>query len=401
MKLSKSIELIILCWLVYTSSYIGRLSYNANIIQIREYFNVSYSETGLVSTFFFFVYGFGQIVNGLLCKKYNVKYTIFTCLIISSLMNFLLININDFNLIKYLWLINGASMSFLWTSLIRILSECLDKKDINKAVIVMGTTVAIGTFFVYGLSSIFNYLNNFKLIFYVASILLIIVAIIWIVRFNYLVNSLKENIIKEEKEIRKVNNKGIIVIILTFSIYAISNNFIKDGLTNWTPSILDSIYHTEDWLSILLTLTLPLFAVFGTALATLLHKKIKDFNFLCVVLFLISSIFLSLVVIFINSDALVITLISFAFTACLMASVNNVITSMLPLHMKDKYNSGLLAGVLNGFCYIGSTFSTYGLGLIADKFNWNIVLYTLLITSLIVLLIGFINLLINREGGEW
>ncbi len=88
MKLNKSVQLIILCWLVYTSSYIGRLSYNANIVQIREYFNVSYSETGLVSTFFFFIYGFGQIVNGLLCKKYNVKYTIFTCLIISSLMNF-------------------------------------------------------------------------------------------------------------------------------------------------------------------------------------------------------------------------------------------------------------------------------------------------------------------------
>ena len=83
-------------------------------------------------------------------------------------------------------------MSFLWTSLIRILSECLDKKDINKAVIVMGTTVATGTFFVYGLSSIFNYINNFKLIFYVASILLIIVALIWICRFDYLVNDLKE-----------------------------------------------------------------------------------------------------------------------------------------------------------------------------------------------------------------
>ena len=43
MKLNKSIQLIILCWLVYTSSYIGRLSYNANIVQIREYFNVSYN----------------------------------------------------------------------------------------------------------------------------------------------------------------------------------------------------------------------------------------------------------------------------------------------------------------------------------------------------------------------
>lgn len=397
MKLNKSVQLIILCWLVYTSSYIGRLSYNANIVQIREYFNVSYSETGLVSTFFFFIYGFGQIINGLLCKKYNVKYTIFTCLIISSLMNFFLININDFNLIKYLWLINGASMSFLWTSLIRVLSECLDKKDINKAVIVMGTTVATGTFFVYGLSSIFNYINNFKLIFYVASILLIIVALIWICRFDYLVNDLKEVINKEEKEIRKVNNKGIIIIILTFSVFAISNNFIKDGLTNWTPSILDSIYHIENWLSILLTLALPLFAIFGTALATLFHKKIKDFNLLCVVLFLISTLFLSLVVILINEDVLVITLISFAFTACLMASINNVITSMLPLYMKDKYNSGLLAGVLNGFCYIGSTFSTYGLGLIADKYNWNVVLYTLLIVSIVVIIVGLINFKINKK----
>ena len=146
-----------------------------------------------------------------------------------------------------------------------------------------------------------------------------------------------------------------------------------------------------------MTLALPLFAIFGTALATLFHKKIKDFNLLCVILFLISTLFLSLVVILINKNVLVITIISFAFTACLMASVNNVITSMLPLYMKDKYNSGLLAGVLNGFCYIGSTFSTYGLGLIADKYNWSVVLYTLLIVSIVVIIIGLISFKINEK----
>ena len=112
---------------------------------------------------------------------------------------------------------------------------------------------------------------------------------------------------------------------------------------------------------------------------------------------MISTLFLSLVVILINEDVLVITLISFAFTACLMASINNAITSMLPLYMKDKYNSGLLAGVLNGFCYIGSTFSTYGLGLIADKYNWNVVLYTLLIVSIVVIIVGLINFKINKK----
>lgn len=36
----------------------------------------------MVSTFFFFDYGIGQIVNGILCKKYNIKYVVFTCLMV-------------------------------------------------------------------------------------------------------------------------------------------------------------------------------------------------------------------------------------------------------------------------------------------------------------------------------
>ena len=70
-KITKADALIVLCWLVYTCSYIGKLSYNANINQIGEFFGASYSETGIVSTFFFFAYGIGQIVNGFLCKRYN------------------------------------------------------------------------------------------------------------------------------------------------------------------------------------------------------------------------------------------------------------------------------------------------------------------------------------------
>jgi len=50
-----------------------------------------------------------------------------------------------------------------------------------------------------------------------------------------------------------------------------------------------------------------------------------------------------------------ITLSSLGLISCLMAGVNNVITSMAPLYWKDTANSGLLAGVLNGFCYLSST----------------------------------------------
>ena len=49
------------------------------------------------------------------------------------------------------------------------------------------------------------------------------------------------------------------------------------------------------------------------------------------------------------------------------SGTNNIITSMLPLYYKDKANAGLLAGVLNGCCYVGSTLSSYGLGMIYDN----------------------------------
>jgi hypothetical protein len=51
--LSKSTLLLALCWVVYTCSYIGKLSYGANIKPIGDAFNVLNGDTGLVSTFFF------------------------------------------------------------------------------------------------------------------------------------------------------------------------------------------------------------------------------------------------------------------------------------------------------------------------------------------------------------
>ena len=127
---SRSVLLIALCWLVYTCSYIGKLGYNANITQIEALYKISHAQAGMVSTFFFFAYGVGQIINGLFCKKYNLRFVVFGSLILSGLMNLLVGLINDFEIVKYLWLVNGAALSVLWTSLIRLLSETLDKKYI-------------------------------------------------------------------------------------------------------------------------------------------------------------------------------------------------------------------------------------------------------------------------------
>lgn len=397
---SKSSYLLLLCWLVYTCSYIGKLSYNANIIEIEEAYNVSHDLAGMISSFFFFAYGIGQVVNGFLCKRYNIKYVIFTSLIVASAMNVLVPLSTSFDIIKYLWLINGIAMSFLWTSIIRLLSETLPKEDIRRSIVVMGTTVATGTFIVYGLSALLSYLELFRATFFIAASLMVTVAIGWLIFYTPLVKSLKKEKDLEEKEVIKTAsplNKTdyrppLFLLIIVLSFFSVANNFVKDGLTTWTPAILDNLYSTPDWLSIILTLLLPTMAIGGTVVAVNVQKKVKDFVFTSLILFSGAALLFGLVNILVRAEtsilSLIITIVSFAVVSCLMAGVNNVTTGMVPLYESDRMNSGKLAGILNGFCYLGSTISSYGLGFIADKWDWNAVFITLLIVCAVIIAIG-------------
>ena len=404
-KNKKDSLLILLCWIVYTCSYIGKLGYNANITQIEAFYGVSHAKTGMVTTFFFFAYGIGQIINGIFCKKYNIRFVVFGSLLVSGVINLFIAFADTFEILKYLWMINGAALSVLWTSLIRLLSESLDEKYMARAVVIMGTTVATGTFLVYGFSALFVALASFRAIFYFAAILLPIIAILWMIGYFFLIpkrerdNKLTVECIKRDArglslKKSRVNGMGCMIAILAF--YAVIDNLVKDGLTTWVPTILKELYQFPDYVGILLTLLLPVFAIFGTTVAVCLYKKIKSFIAICLLLFFCSSILILMVILCLPVNAFVITLGSFSFVSCLMAGVNNVITSMMPLYYKDKLNSGMAAGILNGFCYVGSMISSYGLGLIADAWGWSAVFWTLLVLTLIACCVGGIYL-INKK----
>ena len=101
-----SVLLIYLCWLVYACAYVGRGTYAANINPVMDYYSVNHADAGLVSTAFFFAYGIGQVINGLFCKKYNIRWIIFGCLMLSGAVNLAIVLLPGFAPIKYLWIIN-------------------------------------------------------------------------------------------------------------------------------------------------------------------------------------------------------------------------------------------------------------------------------------------------------
>ena len=400
-----SVLLIWLCWLVYTCSYIGKVNYAANINQVMEFYRVDHSSAGLVSTFFFFAYGIGQVVNGLLCKKYNLKWMVFISLMTSGLANFVVGITTNFVLIKFLWLINGFSMSILWPSLIRLLSETLAKKEMAKASVVMGTTVATGTFIVYALSALFVKID-FRLSFYLATAIFLVVGLIWICFSTNLIEKVKE----EEKQdgevsIEKQENTGakdfyksaVVLSVVMLCLYGVATNLIKDGLTTWVPSILKEQYQLDGSLSIILTLALPVVSIFANAFALGVHKKIPDFVLQCAVTFLGAGFIIGGVILGMSLDQFWLTLIGFTIVCFLASSNNSLITSIFPLFMKGKVNSGLIAGIVNGCCYLGSTLSSYGLGIVADEFGWLSVFWVLLSVCVVVCIGAGVYIAIKRK----
>lgn len=402
-------SLIWLCWLVYACSYLGKVNYAANITQIEDFYNISHADAGLVSTFLFFSYGVGQFVNGFLCKKYNIKWMIFLSLASSGVINLLVAVIPSFAVIKWLWLINGAALSILWATVVRLLSETLSRRDMAKATVVMGTTVASGTLLIYGLSAVFAAFDVFKMAFICAGIAMPVVAFVWLFALPGVVRRAKTASKEYEEEDRVVaqtskaaresdiSGSVIKLMIAVLAVVAIAVNLINDGLKTWMPAILKENYGLDDSISIILSLALPMVAVFGNFFAVKLHKHIPDFVLQCALAFGLSGAIIALVIGALSLNQFLITIVGFAITCFLVASCNSLITSIFPLFMKDRINSGKIAGVLNGFCYVGSTISTYGLGLIADgSGGWTTVFWLLFGVCMLIVLMGAIYVLIRK-----
>jgi OPA family glycerol-3-phosphate transporter-like MFS transporter len=273
-----------------------------------------------------------------------------------------------------------------------------------KASVIIGTTVATGTFAIYGLSAIYS-MFNFKFAFFTAGIALPLVGLIWIAFAPGLMKKAKA--IAEEEDGEEIplatpvlsqtqksvgaERKLLFLSIFTLMAYAVFTNLIKDGLTTWVPNILKEDFHLPDSLSIIFTLALPMVMLFGNLFAVTLHKKVTDFVTQCALQFFTAGLLILTVILSLRFSILPLTVFGFAFACFFAGACNSIITSIFPLFMKGKVNSGLIAGILNGFCYVGSAISQYGLGSVSEALgSWTGVLWLLAIICAVVVVIAII-----------
>ena len=369
--------LMVMAWLMYTVTYLGKYSCNANVSGIMAEFNVGKGAAGLIPSCFFFAYGASQIINSFFCDRYSTRLVPAICMFISAALNVIVGFTKYFPIIKYLWIINGVTLALIYPVLIKTLGENLNPNEMAKSVVIMGTTTPLGTAAAYGLSALFTELNAFRAIFFVTGAAMPIIGFVWLVFYNKMTDDRVQaeseaiNSLETPKVEHKKFTSPIIATIAIFGVVIAFVQIVKDGLQTWLPSLLQEVFGYKPSISLILTLILPLSGVPGTFVAVMLNKKIKNLIPLCLTHMAVTLACVAVAFTGISLTLALLLILGCVLGYCFIYGMNNVMTNLFPMSLGKEYNIGFVTSLLNGLSYVGSTISAYGLGEFSNKFGWN------------------------------
>lgn len=391
--------LLFACVAVYITAYIGRLSFTAAQVGILTATGATKADAGLVTTFFYFTYGCGQLVNAFFCRRYKPRPVIAGVLCVSAIANILVLILQDLALIKFVWLVNGAAQSMLWCTLIELLSHRIPKEHMSKATISMSITAACGTLAAYGIAAGCIAVGHVFLTFAVATAVLVAVMILWLICTRHL-SSMPDYKKEEAPAEGKASFSGLFIgmatLIPLIGVLAIGNGFLKDTVTTWVPTLLYEEFGLPEAFSVIITLVLPLTAFFGTAFGLFLRRYIHSHTLLMGLLYAASALVLGVIYVARPLGSILLTVLCFAAITCFMAAVNNIVTFLIPMEQK---NSGMFAGIMDAFCYVGSTLSGFLPGLIIDGAGFGTLLFCLPITAVVFAAVSLIGSFRRKKPG--
>ncbi len=371
--------LILLCVAVYSAAYVGRYSYTSSMVGIMEETGAAKDAAGLVSTAFYLPYGCGQLVNAFFCRRYKPRPTVAGILLLSMLANIAAALLREPSAIRWAWFVNGAAQSALWCTLLELLSRKTPPQRKGRAIFAMSATLTIGTTTAYSISALSIAAGHVFFTFWAAAAILAAAAAAWWILTGRLLRRMPDAGAKAEDGAAPLSQKAILTgalgAILSCGVLAIGVGFLRDTLVNWTPSLLFERFGLPESASVMITLILPLISVGGALVAVGLHKKIPSYTGMIGCLYAVSAAAFGGLFFFFRAEGVVGVILCAALNACVLSGINSTITSMIPLERAQ--GAGLFAGIMDAFCYVGSTLSGFLPGYLLERYGYGTLLTVL------------------------
>lgn len=377
-----------LACLLYFTSYITRLDYNAALADIVESTSLGKAEAGIASTALFFAYGVGQIASGFLGDRIRPDRLITAGLITTAVCNLLLPFFDTVVPMAAVWAVNGLAQAMFWPPLLKILIRYVPKEKFASACFLVVAASQAATVVIYLLVPLVIVTLNWRIVFYIASGFALVTAAVWCAGFAAVSRAAgpvgagtetaddgRPQTAAADADTPAAPAARLMPVLWGCGIVGIlaaiaAQGFLKDGITTWMPTYIAETFGLEASMSILMNVALPVVSVAGMSLLTIVYRRFcrneVRVAFVCFAL----AVPLALVLYFFADHSAVLSLALSALVVCLMHGVNLVLISYAPGRFAALGKVSTVSGITNAATYVGSGLSSYGMAAIAESLGW-------------------------------
>ncbi|MDR0555366.1 MAG: MFS transporter [Treponema sp.] len=383
-----------ICWLVYSSAYFGRINLSITLRALETALQYSKTSLGILASGFFFTYGAGQLINGILGDRYNPRYFIAIGIAGAGLSNILFIQCGSLSgslrgslrgslpLMFLCWAANGYFQSMLWGPLVRIVANHTPVKHLHKMMLFFSSSSVAGYLVSYNIIGRLPERFGWKSAFFIPGLTLLAIAALWVRFFKV---PLPQPTPEEAQKSPAGMPAGKFFIksgLWIPALICVLDGIFKEGLTLWGPAFLAETQKLSMDRVLLIMSLVPLLNLLCIALSGWIHRLCghqAERTVLCFMI--IEAVFAALLLLtFRGSLWLMLPGFCGIFTASLAA--NNILTAFIPLNFQKEGRVSTAAGFLDCAIYAGAAIAGPGAGALVEYTGWGGVINGWVITAL-------------------
>lgn len=381
--LSASRWLFVICFLVYSASYIARGSFSFVRATMIEDGTLSIGIAGAVSAAYFIFYAVGQLINGFLGDKLSPFWMVCVGLSVVVASNLMMTLTQPSYLYVLWWGINGYGHSMLWSPVFFVISNVINGKMRIFALTAISICAPAGKIASALVSSAVMVGGDWARVFFVVSLISVAVLLIWAVRYLTLKNKIvipsgtveaKDN--NEKKH--RIGAKRIFVLLLSSGVIImlpamLVHGLFYNGVVELIPTILYEEYAMTASMAAVIEIIIPVLSIVGVFFANFVYFKLFKQNDMRSAAFLMAVSLVPLVIMLVLAlfkrdgymlgqypDA-IIFVTTYALVYLFQFAFNHVAIVLLPARFARFSCSSTLSGIANAINYGGSAISTYGM----------------------------------------
>lgn len=374
----KVIALSLVCFFVYSASYIGRMNYSAALSQMIDAGAVTRTQGGCISTIYFLCYGAGQLVNGIIADRHHPVHQVTVGVVCSALMNCLMPLVTRPAWMYFVWGANGYFQSLIWAPTFLVITQSVPPIWRNRSLLLLNSASSAGMIGAYIFSSMLLKSGKWMHVFQFAAIYMVLAAILWTAGCAYSYRNSQKQIVEIPEYPKKSHEKQLAFwkaflfsggLILT--IPTMIHGMLKDGITNWLPTYLTENFSVSAQQAVTISILLPVINLLGAVMEYTLMLRFRQELVCGMILFGVAGGSLLILQMPFPLTPIVTTCCLALVTATMMG-INVIFCSEVPIRFAAFGRAAAVSGFYNAFGYIGTAISIYTIAQTSQQFGWRI-----------------------------